>query len=1255
MSETKLNLPLLGETTDPVVTVNQEDLRLYDADTLMNDKENESYRLLNLDAPERPTLTAEGYNEGLFNEEYRKSVEQYIQQKGFDNLKETGEKDVYGRDLVELKDDAGFDFAYTVTREGLFEPAKYNLSDSSMAEASSGANFDAIQSTESTLPEWKQIERSIYQHSTPRMGEFSRYEEIMLPTAFNKTDLNIAAQQSFSGQAVDSLEMWWYQSVGAWDGLRALLGSEDALRDLDEAKYDMAEDISPYTILSLEQIKDIPDALAFVQNMIITQGPDYAIMAGGPAAGAAIGTAILPGVGTAIGGTIGLISSLGYNYLKSTGSVAQEQYYTDGEVNLPEAALVGLGITALDKLGAKGVINPGDFLTKKGMASAVTKYKGQQAAKGRVLSTAEAQREITAAMNSGINRLATDLSIQGSHLLSKRQIALGAGSRILKKGSAEGLTEILQEGLQAGVVQGIPKTAEDWENLGWRLADAGAAGGIVGTAYNSAGTLLERNRIENLRDGVSHFDNDRSPFHIKLAMDVNRALSFNTLESQLDKVRFDQNQFGEENNLENRAERGQKKSYLQRSLDKLTDGKYIPLLSAIKNTFRGYLYDKNGRVNPYAAILAQVEGAYQVLAGGTLYNKEQSKLSQVMLAMPWLNDPMTHFNMDVNEFSSFIDKFIQLDGDISKFNDNEKEVAKVFNRNLAGLAKYIANQYEKADLNHLAEALRDNYMLLLQPGLPDLQKITDNSQDFKERLANHKVQEKTFGVNVGEKFGEANADQLLNMIMNGSAYDAIKLLNQIGAFPSIQEFYASNSFENLRNRIVKDVGYATRTEYRGKNNEVVSNLINLMVKDGYITNDEADAMAADMMMQIKKHSHDFGKLRNKTFSNVQDIARTATSFGLMDMIMFAQFAEAMVAFIGTNQGLAKSLAVFAKNFTVSVKNSLPIIKKKREKARDIQNLDDFEELHAQGYNSDELILQQGADINNKAIREMQKRFYRLVMLEQTTDAIRVSRMVLATDVIHQLIEEIVNADLNNPTKNQARVIERLVYYGVDVPKVVSLYRAGANIKNLDNIPESLQAEFQEMWQNVVPKFVDEFTVRIKPGSRPTIFEDQRFGLPFFTQYLSFISHFHANQLPRLYTAYLKDASAPMAFNTFKFMIGMVLIAYISQYLKDLLIRGEINPNLEKDTGAIQRAIQYSGLTGWGQDIYDQTMGNPYGFSSDGVFDYLLNAPTISHFSKIAKDISDGDLASAAQRGLPFGDFLREESAPARAINFFINE
>jgi len=1237
---------------DAEVTLNDQPYNLYDADTVLTEGDEQSHRLLDIDAPEYPKITDTGFKSPqLFAEDYRDVVETAINEEGFNRLVPTGEEDIYDRSLSEVQDPSGLNLGVDLTQRGLIPPSRYSIDSPQIGLADTKAALDTQLYIESTLPAWKQIENSL----SARMAQDKLNQELdveTLPSMFQST----TTTEEPDSQVVDAVQMWWYQNVGAYEGIKALAGIESGYAGMDQVERDIQENIDPNTVFSLEQVEDAGDLFSFFRNALITEGIDYGILAAGAGAGTAVGGP----VGGFIGGTL----ALGYNFLKSTGNVAQEQYGVTGEVDPGEALFLGTAITALDKLSVGVKISPYSVLSKQGLEDAA-----KVVAKSNNITEKEAAKLIKTYTADEIRRTANALGIKATSIATSRDITMSMLKGLAYKGGAEGGTELTQEMLQALTINGLPKTDKEWQELGWRAADAFTAGAGVGTVYSVGSSLQQRYQIESLQDDIiSEYDPKRSSTNTKLYMGARQSVQedHSTLEAEsiINEFRDGNQKTALEvqgDSIEERAEKARVSNYVGSALAKISRGEYTPGLSAIWNTFKGKLYDKKGRVNSLPLVMAEIEGATQALIGDSLYNIEQSNLGQLSINHKWLNN-LEHLGVTVDQFNSIVNTLSNNFFRVDSLPEADREAGEKVRAGLLRLTAEIIKGYQDAGATpDILAKLKDKGIkgILLENNLPDTQKIQDNYQDFIGRLA-----ELSFntGKRDGQKVGDNLAEKIATQLFDGDFGWAMERLSEVNAKENLADYFPKNDYEAVLNKAMREVVYTTRARYRGFNNQTYSNMLNAAVKRGQLTDEQANELAFDLMQQIEKHNNSFGKLKNKTLSNIQDVARTATSFGLMDNVLFSQLGEAMMAFIGTNKPLASQLSSIAKNFAESFSSSLPIIKKRRER-QEKERMDTGQYtyrdlLKASGYSPAELIQQQGANLDNAFLRKLQSKFYKIVLLEQATDTFRLTRMVAAQDSFDQIVEELINADFSNLTQNQAKHAARLASYGIDVERVVKLYKDSekhrfTNIGTLspDDPAYSTVKELESIWMKALPKFVDEFTVRVKPGSRPTIFEDQRFGLPFLTQYLSFISHFHANQLPKLYQDYLAKATTKVAYATFQQMALAITAAYVSQYLKDLLLKGELHPSL-KDGGDIQRAIDYSGLTGHGQNIIDMTIDNAYGMETDAM-DVLLGSPTVSHLGRVAGKIAEGDYVGAAQQAIPFGDLTKEEAATRRLFDMII--
>jgi len=1261
------------------VTLDGQQYNLYDADSVLkkkqvdtdstkaiesegsialpNEKTIESHRILDIDAPEYPKLTKEGEFKSpeYFAQDYRDLVESKINEGGFTSLNPTGKKDVYGRQLSTIEDSAGLSLGYDLTQQGYLEPSRYSLDNLNLAAAgdravlNSKAKLDEDMMVQSYLPAWKQIENAVQQRM--KMDTIDRDINVSsLSRVFQ--DQSDPMGYEPDSQVVDSVQLWWYQTKGAFEGLKALAGVESGYQGMKDVEKDIYENIDPNTVLSLQQVEDPLDFLSFARNMLISQGIDYAVLAGGGAAGTAIGGPV--------GGVIGASIALGYNFLKSTGNVAQEQYGVTGEVDPGEALFLGTVITALDKISAGARLSPYQVLTKEGMEATV-----KQVAKANSISEAAARKLVKQTTAEEIRKIATQIGIKSTAIATSRDLTLSMLTGLGKKAGLEGGTELVQEGLQALTINGIPETAQEWEDLGWRAADAFVGGSVVGGVYNIGDSLRQRHEVEMLQDSLfNEYDPKRSSFDTKTYMEGTKAAKrdYGTVSTEQiirqyrDKVNQDEGPTFDE-----RVKNARVTNYVGSALAKISRGEYIPLLSSVHNMFRGKIRNEDGSINTAVLALSDIEGGTSVLHGNTKYDNELMALGEYTLRYKWL-DNLEHLNVDKQKFDTIVkelrDNFFQVN--LTNLSPEDKELANNIKQQVGYLNAEILEEYRKVGLpKKKLQALESKGFggLLLANDIPDTKLIRQNYGKFINELAKLTFDD---GIYQGRKVGEEEAETITKRLFKGDLAYVEGRLEAIKNKDSLKEFFPVSSYDTLRNKALKHIVNINRNKFTGDENALYAAILNDAVNKG-LSEEKANELAFDLKQLFDKQAGTFGRLKNKALSTTQDVTRSMTSFALMDNVIFSQMGEVMISFIGTNQPVSKQLSGFAKNFVTAIADSLPIISKKREKqqAERVAKGEDLtpkDIMKLSGFKHEELLQQQGTDLDNKFLRKAQSIFYKVNLLQQSTDALRLNRMMAAQDSFDQIVEELVNADFNNLTHNQAKHAARLASYGIDVERLVSLYkiRPTYKFKNIGKLSEkdpSYRAvkELEKIWIKALPKFIDEFTVRVKPGSRPTIYEDSRFGLPFLTQYLSFISHFHANILPKLYQNYLRTGTTKMAYTTFQQMALAITAAYVSQYLKDLLLKGELHPNL-KDGGDIQRAIEYSGLLGQGQDLVNVAIGNSYGMETKGFFDYFTSSPTISHFTNVGKDIAKEDYTGAAQRALPFGEYTKEEAATRKLFD-----
>lgn len=293
----------------------------------------------------------------------------------------------------------------------------------------------------------------------------------------------------------------------------------------------------------------------------------------------------------------------------------------------------------------------------------------------------------------------------------------------------------------------------------------------------------------------------------------------------------------------------------------------------------------------------------------------------------------------------------------------------------------------------------------------------------------------------------------------------------------------------------------------------------------------------------------------------------------------------------------------------------------------------------------------GATENTHASRHLLDKYFKIIGLQQWTDYTRSIRASIADDFIlnHLSIiqEQRTKGDLYTNEVQESE--EHLRNIGINIDRLIELN----SIQGREWTAAEMK-EFDEMMLEAQFNFVNMAIALPDTANRPLFYQNQHLAL--FTQFQGFISTFTANQIPRMWGEYIARGTPSIKYNTFAVMSTMLLMGFVSQYLKDLLKYGEPSPYLD-DLEKYQRAIGASGLMGTGErvvnfiyPIYESSSDNPAewffntisgeaaalsnvsrvyggagkiieGETSRGVYDLLKTAPLIGPFNQLNRTLA----------------------------------
>jgi hypothetical protein len=293
----------------------------------------------------------------------------------------------------------------------------------------------------------------------------------------------------------------------------------------------------------------------------------------------------------------------------------------------------------------------------------------------------------------------------------------------------------------------------------------------------------------------------------------------------------------------------------------------------------------------------------------------------------------------------------------------------------------------------------------------------------------------------------------------------------------------------------------------------------------------------------------------------------------------------------------------------------------------------------------------GATENTHASRHLLDKYFKVIGLQQWTDYTRSIRASIADDYIlnHLSIIQEQRTTGSLYTNEVQESEEHLRNIGINIDRLIEL-----NSIQGRQWSEAEMKEFDEMMLEAQFNFVNMAIALPDTANRPLFYQNQHLAL--FTQFQGFISTFTANQIPRMWGEYAARGTPAVKYNVFAVMSTMLLMGFVSQYLKDLLKYGEPSPYLD-DMEKYQRALGASGLMGTGErvvnfiyPIYESSSDNPAewffntisgeaaalsnvsrvyggagkiieGETSRGVYDLLKTAPLLGPFNQLNRTLA----------------------------------
>ena len=470
-----------------------------DADTFVGE-DNQRYRVNGYDAREAAKLTKEGVDPGEIGQEKQAQAIADIQNDGgYFNIVDSGEKDDYGRRLINLQDSNNKDFSETLFQSGAVEVDEYT-SDAHLRAKDEG-NLER-----ELLGGKPSVELSDYLHERQRPISHELGGGIFKKTAIDEREFDADRHSDVAFRDYDrtleneaksstsaAWEAGWNNVKGGLFGAAELIGNGIGYEGMERygaiGVADIARDTAdiPTFIQDYKQItkgsKSTSDSIVkgfeYVLNNAVMSAPYMAMLLGGIPFGAA-----------------GAVAGTGALGLTHAGNVWNDIEGPKGGREAVASLTAALAMVTLERVGLSAIMKPSAFLSANGIKIAEKKLAEKMARKaGLSVATetmeASARAQIGQALTSNSSGMLRQLATVSAEDITKLGFAREAAKQGARGFAGEATTEGLQEAVQYTTSTGLSEggwerhfNTDDFSN---GIINGILAGGSIGGSIGSVG------------------------------------------------------------------------------------------------------------------------------------------------------------------------------------------------------------------------------------------------------------------------------------------------------------------------------------------------------------------------------------------------------------------------------------------------------------------------------------------------------------------------------------------------------------------------------------------------------------------------------------------------------------------------------------------------------------------------------------------------------------------------------------------------
>ena len=1210
-----------------------EGVSFIDADTIKDDNTDTKYRLAGVDAPEiakvfGPDKIKPGTVGGAAA---TTAIQNLAKQEGFTNVVPTGKFDPLGREIADLQDGEGRSWERELIRTGVLDPTRYTS-----AEAVRAKEVADVFGTGKVTDNWSLASKAIKN----AIVDETKYQTQFKQRALNEAQLAYGGglfadssvafrdpDRDLDNKATSPFSTAWDVALqGATEGMYGALelGGHTTgfnwLENIGEngiarARANLAD--NPEIVTSYKDINGFwgkEGALQYIANNAVISLPYMATSIGGALAAPITG-------GLSLAAPAGLYA----------GSVWNDQEGDNKNAFL--AITTGISQAVLDRVGLS-FLAKGTLLTEAGRMTAARKLATRDN-----ISIEQAKDVLLRASRAETAALADDAARFAKDQLTKRNVARATLQKTAIAMGGEGLTETLQEAIgytAAHAAQGF----RDWDagEFNDRIIEAAIAGSTLGGAFSVPGTIYDYGAWADVAYRKAPDDaRQRSWAGNKAKLDVNqRGAQYNVQEENIKiKENIENGTINTEFN-EDINQRREREAKRRLDRDIMKTGR--ELWRAVPGLWRGLTRQAFGNMgqadrlqedSKEARILAESLGGnlQRSTSGATYENRKHHLISEIRGKLGEVSKILAKFGRNDKRKSriEFSEKYYEAyQKALAKAQRENREID--FDTDLEG--ELLQYKDEFIAFKHLLDEVGNDLWqmqavhTLDEFGNPTLGVVKDYLSKYKsfnkEAIESNRASFESKLVSVYNMTPDMAKELTDNILRTDGAVNledvGFSITSRAKFTPGahkrrtlglsekaeFKEFMENDLFTNVSNAAKSAVRFTAIEEYVGTNNEKINYRLDKiqqeLIDSGNYTEDQArervDRLAYELKDYFDAESGNYNRIESPILNWAQKnllFVTTITGLPLATISNFVEFAL-LTKSLTWNQIFGKGgindigRAFVTELASIAERGAGAVTGRptptRRDKgghavARELGFFDwEVGAAHTTG-------VSEAGHLRQKLLDT----YFKVILLQQWTNAARAGRAALAGDYIVDKVSIVSAALESNEWTNEAvEAEEALRNLGID-PRFMAEYTV--NFKDAEGNTRAPTAEetkkFDDFMRDGAFNFINEAVALPQSANRPKIFQDPRFAL--FTQFQGFIATFTANHIPKMWGEMIVRGTPAMKYNIFATLSTMILLGFVSQHLKDLLKYGKTTPYFE-GMEYIRRGVGASGLLGTGERVID---------------------------------------------------------------------